>query len=340
MIEGEQLSLFDIAIRYNININYLVSLLNENQVYIQNIYFKLSDADIYRINDVLARYNIISPNYTYTYSYNKGSRNKLLLIIPIIIVVLITGALFIKYSGFLSIHTFKRHNGQSDAIRFKTSAPEIEYDENKIITYNWDYNNKYWSYTLEIPESYYDKYKHASRNYPGVKKYTQLVTDDSDDEWLNTITQSFINIGKKQGYSDSEIVQLVISFVQNIEYQEDLEYTGKEEYPKYPCETLYDKGGDCEDTSILLASLLQEMGYDVSLLDIGNRGEKIGHMSVGIKGSSNMVGTYFNLAKDKYYYIETTATGWDIGIMPDQYDSAIVAVLKVSRGNKSYEPHN
>ncbi len=333
------MSLYDISIRYNININYLVSLLNQNQVYIQNIYYKLSDADIYRINDILARYNIIRPNYTYNYSYNNGtSSNKLLIITPIIIVAIIAGALILLYSGFFSTYTFKRHTDQSNAISFKTSAPKIEYDENKNVTYNWNYDNKNWSYTLEIPESYYDQYKHSSRNYPGVKKFTQLVTDDTDDKWLNTITQSFIEIGKKQGYSDSQIVQLVVSFVQNIEYQEDLEYTGKEEYPKYPCETLYDKGGDCEDSSILLASLLQEMGYDVSLFDIAYRDKDIGHMSVGIKGSNKMDGKYFNLAKDKYYYIETTAAGWDIGDMPDEYANAVVAVLKVSRGNKSFEP--
>ena len=334
----DNLSLYDIAIKYNININYLVSLLNQNQVYIQNIYYKLSDADIYRVNDVLARFNIISPNYTYTYSNNSSSRNKLLIIIPIIIIAIITGAIILKYSGFFSSYTFKRHNDEGYTISFKTSAPKIQYDENKTVTYNWDYNNKNWSYTLEIPESYYDQYKHSYRDYPGVKKFTQLVTDDTDDKWLNTITQSFIKIGKKQGYSDSEIVQLIVSFVQNIEYQDDLKYTGKEEYPKYPCETLYDNGGDCEDSSILLASLLQEMGYDVSLFDITYRGEDIGHMSVGIKGTSKMDGKYFNLAKDKYYYIETTATGWDIGDMPDEYANAIVRVLKVSRGNKSYEP--
>ncbi len=333
------MSLYDISIRYNININYLVSLLNQNQVYIQNIYYKLSDADIYRINDILARYNIIRPNYTYTYSYNNGtSHNKLLIITAIIIVAIIAGALILLYSGFFSTYTFKRHTEQSNVISFKTSASKIEYDENKTVTYNWNYDNKNWSYTLEIPESYYDQYKHSSRNYPGVKKFTQLVTDDTDDKWLNTITQSFIEIGKKQGYSDSQIVQLVVSFVQNIEYQEDLEYTGKEEYPKYPCETLYDKGGDCEDSSILLASLLQEMGYDVSLFDIAYRDKDIGHMSVGIKGSNKMDGKYFNLAKDKYYYIETTAAGWDIGDMPDEYANAVVAVLKVSRGNKSFEP--
>ena len=332
------MSLYDIAIKYNININYLVSLLNQNQIYIQNIYYKLSDADIYRVNDVLARYNIICPNYTYTYSNKSSSRNKLLIIIPIIIVVIISGAFFLKYSGFFSSYTFKRHNDEGNTISFKTSAPEIQFDENKTVTYNWNYDSKDWSYTLEIPESYYDEYKNSSRSYPGVKKYTQLVTDDTDDEWLNTITQSFIKIGKKQGYSDSEIVQLIVSFVQNIEYQEDKEYTGKDEYPKYPCETLYDKGGDCEDSSILLASLLQEMGYDVSLFDIAYRDEDIGHMSVGIKGTSKMDGKYYNLAKDKYYYIETTAAGWDIGDMPDEYANAIVAVLKVSRGNKSYEP--
>lgn len=324
------MTLYDIAMKYNININYLVYLLNSNQIYIQNIYNRLSDADIYRINDVLLRNNIIRP--CYNYSVYQKPKNKYLFVIPIVIVVLLTIAILLKYFG---TETFKGHDTD---ISFSTSSPENETGESITNTYTWYYDRKNWSYELEIPESYYDKYKNSQRNFPGVMKFTKMVTEESDDEWIYSITQSFIKIGRKQNYSDSEIVRLIITFVQSIEYQDDKEYTGYDEYPKFPCETLYDNGGDCEDLSILLSSLLQEMGYDAALLDIVDPDKDVGHMAVGLKGTDKVSGKYFTLGEDKYYYVETTASGWPIGLMPDDYEDSEVTVLSVTQGYKIYEP--
>ncbi|MFH0769103.1 MAG: hypothetical protein V1932_06020, partial [Chloroflexota bacterium] len=72
----------------------------------------------------------------------------------------------------------------------------------------------------------------------------------------------------------------------------------------------------CEDTSILLASLLDKMGYGVVLLDLPQ------HVAVGIKGGENVYGTYWNYGGDRYYYIETTGSGWGIGQLPEEYEGA------------------
>jgi len=46
--------------------------------------------------------------------------------------------------------------------------------------------------------------------------------------------------------------------------QECIEYMfEREEDPKFPIETLWEGGGDCEDKAILAAALLKALGYDV-----------------------------------------------------------------------------
>lgn len=59
---------------------------------------------------------------------------------------------------------------------------------------------------------------------------------------------------------DANWYQMFRNLVAEIVYNEDA-FTGYDEYPKYPIETLVDGSGDCEDTSILLASLLRGFQY-------------------------------------------------------------------------------
>ena len=72
-------------------------------------------------------------------------------------------------------------------------------------------------------------------------------------------------------------------------YTVDDETTPWNEYPRYPVETLFDRGGDCEDTSILTATILYEMGYDVALLIL----EDDNHCAIGISGGEGVFGTYY-----------------------------------------------
>ena len=88
---------------------------------------------------------------------------------------------------------------------------------------------------------------------------------------------------------------------------------GYEEYWKFPLETLYDHGGDCEDTSILMAALCKAMGYESSLLLLP------GHMAAGVHFDTDLElgGYYFRNDPQKvYYYCETTSTGFHVGEIP------------------------
>jgi len=101
--------------------------------------------------------------------------------------------------------------------------------------------------------------------------------------------------------------------VQSLPYTSDNETTGYDEYPRYPIETLVDNGGDCEDTAILAAALIDAMGYGVVLLRFPT------HMAVGVKGSDSLYGTYWTYQDQRYYYLETTGANWEIGELPPTY---------------------
>lgn len=122
-----------------------------------------------------------------------------------------------------------------------------------------------------------------------------------------------------------EKVEFLIDFVQNLPYVPDDVSTGFDDYTKRHIETLVDGGGDCEDSAIMLASLLlsNSFGYGTALIQPPN------HMAVGVKGGDNLDGYYWEKDGTKYYYIETTGEGWGVGEIPEEYqnENAYVYVL-------------
>ncbi len=195
----------------------------------------------------------------------------------------------------------------------KPDTPEIsagvEATEPIEVNYDWDYGDGTWTYELKIPRAAYDYYKNVDRSK--IKNYSYYVADTDDDEYLAGLAAKFIEAAEKEHYSDLDMVKGIILFVQNLNYLDDKVGTGYDEYPKFPLETLADEGGDCEDSAILLASLLRELGYGAVLVQFSD------HMGVGVKGEESIPGSYFEVDGIRYYYVETTSTGWEIGDIPE-----------------------
>ena len=81
-----------------------------------------------------------------------------------------------------------------------------------------------------------------------------------------------ILLDRYEGISDKSMVYMACKFVRdNIRYESD--FIDKW---KLPWETVRDKSGDCDDMSILLASILRCMGYDAILVGCLN------HCIVGV----------------------------------------------------------
>ena len=133
--------------------------------------------------------------------------------------------------------------------------------------------------------------------------YSQFLSDDND---VYTLEEILSIIGNRTVGTDFDLVQVLVSFVQGIPYEE----AGPQ---KYPLETLSLNKGDCSDKSILLAKLLSMAGYDACLFIY----EEAKHMAVGLK---------VDQAPKPYYhdYIYIESTGYHpIGDIPAQFAGGI-----------------
>jgi hypothetical protein len=178
-------------------------------------------------------------------------------------------------------------------------------------SYQWSYDGHPWNLTMPIPEYLYIYYSKMDR--APVEDYSIYVTHPLDDNFTASIATELKKQASGRYYDDEETVNFAASFVQNLKYE-----TEAGEYPKYPVETLFDKGGDCEDTAILTAALLQSMGYDAVLLRFSPVEEgDAGHMAVGVAVTGVSGGRSYSYDGQTYYYLETTSP-WPVGEVPPE----------------------
>lgn len=176
-------------------------------------------------------------------------------------------------------------------------------------------------FSLSVPTALYEYY--AGR--PRIPDYGAYVSDDFDDRSIERLARTIEDFGETHDQSARAVVDHAIAWVQGMEYTQDQAATGYNEYPKYPFETLVDRGGDCEDTCILLASVLRAMDYGVVLLVLPDAE----HMAVGVAGEDSIDGAYYAHEGTNYYYLETTGSGWQVGdVPPDVQDSGAHAEIR------------
>lgn len=183
--------------------------------------------------------------------------------------------------------------------------------------YSWTYRGK-WSWGMKMPVSLYDYYRELPR--PRTKNYSVYVTHPLDDPYIDMLVEKITKAAQQEGYTEYQTVEFAAAFVQSLPYTVDSVTTPYDEYPRYPLETLVDNGGDCEDTSILLASIIDKMGYGAVLIVLPN------HVGVGVKGGENIYGTRWEYKGNKYYYIETTGENWRFGELPEEYKNTAASV--------------
>ena len=179
--------------------------------------------------------------------------------------------------------------------------------------FSWTYGGKLLTFSISFDDSLYK----ACRALPRVRSdYTAYCLEPSQQQMLQFIISKFRAFSKSNGWNDSQTISMMIGFVQSLPYTSDDVTTKFDEYPRYPVETLVDNGGDCEDTSILLAALLNAMKYDVVLLASKD------HMAVGVgvPPSTPPLGDYaMTMLKGSgrtYAFLETTGNGFQIGQCP------------------------
>jgi len=213
---------------------------------------------------------------------------------------------------------------QAPAYKVETIEESSEYH----IQYDWSYGGQRWRYEADIPITVYQHF--ADKERPS--DYREYVYNEMDDDWLGYTASSFGEIADDKDWDDIDTINFVMKFVQYLPYESDENTTGELEYMRYPVETMIDcgigegvKGVDCEDTVMLLVSILREMGYEVALL-LYPEDE---HMAAGVRVSQMDIDnwnegytlTYYEMDSKIWAYGETTAPAGSLGYKPDKITS-------------------
>lgn len=200
-----------------------------------------------------------------------------------------------------------------------SSVPDVTGTINT--SFVWQFASEQFSWDIPVSKALYEYYHERTR--ASTENYSVYVTDPLDDVLIKDIVSRLKAAAQERSYNDSQTVNFAVTFVQSLPYTSDAVTTAYDEYPRYPVETLVDNGGDCEDTSVLMASILDEMGYSAVLVRLPN------HMAVGVLGGTGISGVYYEHNGGKYYYLETTGSGWKIGELPPEYQSASATLYDI-----------
>ena len=182
--------------------------------------------------------------------------------------------------------------------------------------YIWNFQGKSYTILMTIDVERYN-------SYSGKERYDipQLVEEGRTT--IGNLTREFQRIFKQnRGWSKRDQVDFVLSFVQSLPYTLDDVTTGYDEFRRYAIETLIEGGGDCEDTTILVAAILRGLGESVALIFTP------GHIALGVSG--NFTGTSIDYQGKKYFYCETTGTGWTVGVMPASVGQSVDGIVPLS----------
>jgi predicted transglutaminase-like cysteine proteinase len=203
--------------------------------------------------------------------------------------------------------------------------------------YAWRFDRKYWRISLEVPVDTYNYYieyetNRNPQNDP-ISPNTKMVSFvTSNEEVIENIAEELSSIAHDQGYDEYTTANFILQFVQeNIDYELDNETKGCTEYWRYPVETLVEKKGDCEDSSVLYAAIMNNLGYDVVILFYTwiENDETVGHLAIGIKLEGDHGSFIEDKNSEKYYYCETTTKAFNVGEIPENPEELLDGPSKI-----------
>lgn len=193
----------------------------------------------------------------------------------------------------------RRWSGQSGA-KPDTILPDITRG------FTWTFRGRDQRLRIRIPMWLYIYYLARPRS----TDYSLYLMDPFDQPVISAIASQLSKYAQRNRLTELETIGFAAAMIHSLEYVPDDVSTSHNNYPRYPVETLVHRGGDCEDASILLASILRALHYEVGLIQLP------GHLQVGIVRDHSFPGTYYTFDSKRYYVLEATGDGWSVGEMP------------------------
>ena len=204
----------------------------------------------------------------------------------------------------------------------------------KAVYRKWTFGTTSYTVDVKVQIDDYMKYRNDPiERWPGESADAALVRAymnvASSNAVFEAIADQLINqfpAGATKEYRTNAIM----SYVQQFEYKSD-ETKGAEEYWKFPMETIFEGGGDCEDLAIMCMTLFElvftEQGEEVNvaLALYWGHGDVGGHAMASIAldnaplNINQKVENGYIKSGKTYYVAETTSKGWTVGRMSNNY---------------------
>ena len=182
--------------------------------------------------------------------------------------------------------------------------------------YVWNFKGKPYTVLMTIDLEKYN-------SYSGKERYDIPKLVEEGRTTISNLTREFQRIFKQnRNWKRQDQVDFVLSFVQSLPYTLDDVTTGYDEFRRYAVETLIEGGGDCEDTTILVGAILRGLGEKTALIFTP------GHIAIGVSG--DFTGSSLTYDGIKYFYCETTGTGWTVGTLPASVGTKVDKIVPLS----------
>ncbi len=182
--------------------------------------------------------------------------------------------------------------------------------------YVWNFKGRSYTVLMIVDIERYN-------TYDGMERHDIPKLVEEGRTALGNLTRAFQNVFRqRREWSKQDRVEFVLSFVQSLPYTHDDVTTGYDEFRRYAIETLIEDGGDCEDTTILVAAILRGLGEKTALIFTP------GHIALGVNG--DFTGASVTHGGTTYYYCETTGTGWGVGVLPPSFSTQVEAVVPLA----------
>ena len=145
-----------------------------------------------------------------------------------------------------------------------------------------------------------------------------------DKNQLAPLQDSLKALAATQNIPKHELAYTIVSFVQDIPYHYILSDDSCSTHTDFPCvpsqrygvlspiEFLYSLSGDCDTRTVLLFTLLKNMGYSPVIVNSAQYGHSMLAIDIPTEGD------FFEHKGRKFYFWETTATGWMPGMLPPE----------------------
>lgn len=169
-----------------------------------------------------------------------------------------------------------------------------------------------------------DPKAHAYAEFWG-KVYRQLA--ESDQNHILSIVDSLATLSQADSLDYAAFAHAVVKMVQDIPYHYIVSSECTSEHTDHPCfsnqrygitspaEFLSTLSGDCDSRTVLIYTILHHFDYDPVVLISKEYRHSMLVLNIPAAGE------YLTIAGEKYYFWETTATGWEPGIIPPGMDN-------------------